>query len=194
MWNLLLSQKRLRETIARLEGQTIHLSQQNAAMEQELANARQLQDFAHRERQQELSLKHKQEVAELKAQKIEQVARARLDRDEFEARMKRQMDENILLNRLKTEETVSKARAEHQAEMVEVRADEARKRLDFEAKLSSEYYEKLSAALAKLHSEGNAHTTYVKDVFMKVLEQVPSLQRLSIGVNDTRSVGGDGHS
>lgn len=95
-------------------------------------------------------------------------------------------NEEVAKVKLDKESSIKKLVAEHEVELTKIRgaraeelsglqADFATKIADVKAKAAEEHFEKLSAALLKLHSEGDKNTKFVQELALGLVQKTPKM-------------------
>lgn len=115
----------------------------------------------------ELEHKFNLEVDRLKAQLEQQKKHFEEDKVRTVAQLKKEHD-------IKLTEAVTLAKLHAEQEIAKVIKDRDAKFNLTTEKLLKENYDKMTAALDKLHSDGNFMTKYVQELSLKMLEKAPT--------------------
>jgi len=89
-------------------------------------------------------------------------------------------EQRIKQAELNSDRKIQELSAKHNEETVNLKLVHTKELSDTERKLSEEYYDKLKEALAKLHTEGNLTTDFLREMTFKLLDRAPALQASEI--------------
>ena len=175
---------KLKEAIQGLEHEKIKMSHELEALKLKLQNeeSRFRMDLEKERHDQKL----KQDALRSQIETDQKMSRQLLDRERTNLKEthKLKLEEAKTLAELHKSQEIAAIKLEAEAKILNMQEDFNKKLTAHESRLNKEHFDRLSEALSKLHSEGNAHTQYVKDVFFKVLENMPKNNlSLDVGVN-----------
>lgn len=85
--------------------------------------------------------------------------------------LKLDSDQKVKQIELDHERALQAKEIKHREEIQRLLTQVAQDRVEFQAKVAQEYYDKLNKALVELHSKGNATTQFVQELAMKMLER-----------------------
>lgn len=124
-----------------------------------------------------LKLKWQKELEELKSIHRIQLAEkdAALDRTKKDLFQTHELDlkEAITLLKLESQQKTKQLELDFLRKIDELKAEQNKANTEFRDLLSKEYYDKLSAAMSKLHEEGNLTTKFTQDLALKMFEHAP---------------------
>lgn len=124
-----------------------------------------------------MKLKLRHELEELKSiHRIEmtekEAALIRLEKD-LKKDNEIKLRETVSLLKLESEQKIKQMEIDKQRAIDKVKTDAALEINEAKADILKTHYEKLSAELAKLHSEGNITTKFTQDLALKMFESMP---------------------
>lgn len=83
------------------------------------------------------------------------------------------LNEVVTLTRLHSEQNTKQQELNYLRQIEELKAKSLNEITAVKTRLAEEYYQKLSAALNKLHTEGNMTTKFTQELALKMLEKAP---------------------
>lgn len=125
----------------------------------------------------EIKHKHTLELQELRAAFVREQKNWVEDKARLESQMKKdhelKLNEAIVLTRLSSEQKIKQIEIDNLRSIEELKSSTSRDVFETKKLLSEEYYQKLSEALNKLHTEGNLTTKFTQELALKMLEKAP---------------------